>query len=166
MNTRTRYVVTSVALAALAASWIVLQRPATHASPSLPRPAALAPPAARILAPTASDLLGADILLELAPGQRTRLMALASGWAKEATSVQAEVDAATADFSRFMDEARSTGRTTVQEIQRRSADIAALSELGRERRRQHSDDAVAVLMSWQRVRLDRVPRADASGGAR
>jgi hypothetical protein len=78
---------------------------------------------------------------------------------------QRAVDAAAAEFSRFMDEARQAGRTNLQEIQRRSEELRELSAALRGRRRRHAEAAAPILEERQRMQLQRaMTRPDASGG--
>jgi hypothetical protein len=58
--------------------------------------------------------------------------------------------AAAAEFGRFMDEARSRERTGLDDVRRRSEDVQALSAELRERRLQHSEEALGVLDERQR----------------
>lgn len=155
----------TVALVIAGAGWAILQAPTERPKLSLPEPVAITRPAAAALPPTARDILDGGALLDLKAAQRTRLRALDATWASESTAAQGQLDAAMAEFSRFMDEARATGRTSLQEVQRRSAEISGLSAALRERRRRHAAAAAAVLNEGQRTRLGQVTRPVASGGS-
>jgi hypothetical protein len=157
---------TAAALVIVAVGWTVLQGRAERPKQSLPTPAAITRPAPLALPLTARDILNGGVLLDLKAAQRRRLRALDATWARESAAAQAALDAATADFSRFMDEARATGRTSLQEIQRRSAEISDLSATLRERRQRHIEAAAASLTDRQRTKLGEVTRAVAAGGQR
>ena len=154
------------ALVIVAVGWTIFQTRTERPRLSLPRSAAITRPAPTALPPTARDILDGGVLLDLNAAQRTRLRALEATWARESGAVQAELDAAMADFSRFMDEASATGRTSLQEIRRGSAAISELSSALREQRRLHAAAAAAVLTDWQRTRLGEATRAAAVGGQR
>jgi hypothetical protein len=156
----------AAALVIVAAGWTVLQGRAERPKRSLPTPAAITRPAPMALPPTARDILDGGVLLDLKVAQRTRLRALDATWARESAAAQAELDAAMADFSRFMDEARATGRTSLQEIQRRSAEISESSTTLRECRQRHVEAAAAILTDWQRTKLGEATWAARAGGQR
>jgi hypothetical protein len=166
MSTRPYSLAAAAALVTAAVGWTIFQPQAERPKVSVPSPVALARPAPMALPPTARDILDGGVLLDLKAAQRTRLRALDAAWARESAAAQAALDAATADFSRFMDEARATGRTSLQEIQRRSAEISDLSATLRERRQRHVEAAAAILTDWQRPKLGEVTRAVAAGGQR
>jgi hypothetical protein len=115
----------TVALVVAGTGWAIIQ--AQPERPGLPRPepVVMMRPAEAALSLTA------------------RLRALDATWTSESTAAQADLDAATAEFSRFMDEARATGRTSVQEVQRRAAEIGELSAALRQRRQRHAEAAAA-----------------------
>jgi hypothetical protein len=166
MSVRRSSLAAAAALVIVAVGWTVFQGRAERPRRSLPRPAAITRPVPLALPPTARDILDGGVLLDLNAARRTRLRALDATWARESSAAQAELDAGTADFSRFMDEARATGRTSLQEIQRRSAEISELSATLRERRQRHVEAAAAILTDWQRTKLGEVTRAVAAGGQR
>lgn len=162
-----RYTLTAVAAVVIGlVGWVIFQAPAQRPAASLRRPAVIARPAPAVLPPTARDILDGGALLDLKAEQRTRLRTLDARWVSESASAEAELTAAADEFSRFMDEARATGRTSLQEIQRRSAEISGLSAALREQRRLHTIAAAEILTEWQRSKLGEVTRAVAAGGQR
>jgi hypothetical protein len=166
MSTRQYSLAMAAALVIVAGGWAMFQARAERPHLSQARPVAIMRPAPVALPPTARDILDRGVLLDLKAAQRTRLRALDATWARESTGAQAELDAATADFSRFMDEARGTGRTSLPEIQRRSAVISELSATLRERRQRHVEAAAATLTEGQRTTLAKLTRAVAAGEQR
>jgi len=166
MSIRQSSLAAAAALVIVAVGWTVLQGRAERPKRSLRTPAAITRPAPLALPPTARDILDGGVLLDLKAAQRTRLRALDATWASYSAVAQAEFDAAMADFSRYMEEARTTGRTSLPAIQQRSAEISELSAALREQRRLHADAAAAILTDWQRARLGEVTRAVAAGGQR
>jgi hypothetical protein len=154
----------TVALVIAGIAWAIAQVPAERPKLSPPEPVPVRRTAAA-LPPTARDILNGGALLDLKTGQRTRLRALDATWATESAAAQAQLDAAVAEFSRFMDEARARGRTSLQDLQRRSAEMSELSAALRERRQRHTETAAAILTDWQRTRLEQLMRPVASGGS-
>ena len=155
----------TVALVVAGVAWAIIKAPTERPRLPRPEPVVMMRPAVVALPPTARDILGGAALLDLKAAQRTRLRALDATWTSESTAAQADLDAATAEFSRFMDEARATGRTSLPEIQRRAAEIGELSAALRQRRQRHAEAATAILDEWQRTRLEQVTRPVASGGS-
>ncbi len=157
----------TVALVIVAAGWTIFQARSERPKMSVPSSVAIARPATPVvLPPTARDILHGGVLLDLKAAQRTRLRALDATWARQSAAAEAALAAALADFSRFMDEARATGRTSLQEIRHRSAEISELSATLREGRQRHTEAAAAILTDWQRTRLGEVTRVGAAGGYR
>ena len=157
MSPRVRYLSTTVALAALAAAYVFWQGRLERPTPRLPaasapviRPAAPAPVP---LPPTALEILGRAVALDLSNHQVIRLHALDRLWTSEASGLEAAIQVAEGEFSAFMKAAQASGGASTQEIQSRSAELRRLGALLRERRQQHSDVAVALLADWQRQRL-------------
>jgi hypothetical protein len=166
MNIQQHSLTAAAALAIVAVGWTLFQGRADRPKLSLPRPVAITRLAPVAVPPTARDILDSGALLDLRAAQETQLRALDATWARDSTAIQAQLDAATADFSRFMDEKRGRGRTSVQEVQRRSAGISELSTALRERRQIHAEAAAAILTHWQRTRLGEVTKTVAAGGQR
>jgi len=166
MSIRQHSLTAATALAIVAVGWTLFQARGDRPKLSLPRPAAITRPARVALPPTARDILGNGLLLDLTGAQETRLRALDATWTREVTAIQAQLDAATADFARFMDEARGRGRISMPEIQQHAAEISELSAELRERRRIHAEAAAAILTEWQRSRLGGVSGAVIAGGER
>ena len=110
MNVATRALVTSLVLAAVAVAYAVLADGPRHPAPGGERRAdavsrgalALPPPAAR-------EILGRGAELSLRPVQVARLEALDREWRSQPGRLEADLDAAMAEFSLFMGEAQ-TGR--------------------------------------------------------
>jgi hypothetical protein len=166
MNPGRRLMTVALTLAVVAVGWAVSAPRPERPRPSLVKPVAVSRPAPATLPPTARDILQGGVLLDLREAQRTRLRALDAEWTRQSVASQAQLDAAMADFARFMDEARASGRTSVQDIQRHSAEIGALSADLRALRRVHAESAAAVLTAWQRGRLDGLTVSRVSGGQR
>lgn len=167
MSLRLRYLSTTLAVLAAGGAIVLIQardpRPA-----SLPRvrPASTAP-AVRPAAPlvSARQILDRAAELSLTAEQRARLEALDREWRQESASLEAEVQAARAAVSRFMEaEAQAGRRTSLPEIERRSAEFRELSAMWRERRRLHGDAAGAMLTAAQRGTLG--PPPETHGGGR
>jgi len=166
MSIRQYSLAVTAALVVGAVGWTIVQPRAERSKLALPSPVAIARPAPVALPPTARDLLDGGVLLDLKAAQRMRLRALHAAWARQSSAAQAALDAAMVDFSRFMDEARASGRTSLPEIQHRSAEISELSAALRERRQRHAEAAAAILTDWQRTRLGEMTRVGAAGGSR
>jgi hypothetical protein len=155
MSVRLRALTTSLALLAVAFGYVLTQgRVERPAAP--PRPASVAA-ASGVRAPrplpSAQEILDRGVLLSLTAEQKRSLEALARGWTDESTRLEAELQAATAEFSRFMSEAQGSRRTSLQEIQRQSAGAGELGARLRERRRLHGEAAAGLLADWQRAKL-------------
>jgi LmbE family N-acetylglucosaminyl deacetylase len=103
--------------------------------------------------------------LALIPGQKARLETLDRQWKVEAAGLEAAVRQEQEVFSRFMVEAQAGGKTSMPEIQRRSADLRELSETLRERRQQHAKAALEVLGESQRQMLSPSAASARHGGA-
>ncbi len=164
MSLRTRYLVTTLALLAIALGVVLSQ--------GRPRPGPPRPPArdthtlARlVLPPTAEEILGRAEALQLRPGQSTRLRTLADEWRAETEDLEAALQEASAEFDQFAVEARKGGGASVQELQRRSTDLQTLSAELRARRAAHSLRAVEILTDAQRELLRREPVHSAGGRA-
>jgi hypothetical protein len=94
------------------------------------------------------------VALELTDDQVARLRALDRRWSAEASPLEAAIRQAEGEVAAFMEGASASRGASVQEIERRSADLRRLGAILRERRREHADAAVGVLAEWQRRRLD------------
>jgi hypothetical protein len=165
MNVRRRYLTTSLILLAVAFGYGLTQSRGER--PALPRPAgvAAAPRVPPPPLPSAREILDRHASLALGAEQTRRLEALAREWSRESPRLETELQAATAEFSRFMGEARAGRGTTLAEIQRRSAHVGELSGVLREQRRLHGEAAAGLLTERQRKRLAHlVP--DTPGGTR
>jgi hypothetical protein len=163
VSLRTRYLLTTLALLALGVGVGLSQwrdRPSV-----LPRPPArdVRVPAHPAQPPTAGEVLSRAEVLQLRPEQAARLRALERAWRADVASLEAALGAASADFERFVADARRGGGASVLEFQRRSADLQALSAELRERRAAHSRHAVETLTNAQRDGLRR-KTVNAMGG--
>jgi hypothetical protein len=118
-----------------------------------------------MLPSTAGEILGRAETLRLRPEQTARLRTLAEEWRAETGPLEAALQAASAEFDRFAAEARKGGGASVPELQRRSADLQALSAELRERRAAHSLRAEETLTDAQRELLRREPVTSAGGRA-
>jgi len=96
--------------------------------------------------------------------QVTRLEALDREWGRRQGGIEADLDAAMAEFSLFMGEAQTGRGTTLAEIQRRSAEIATLGRALREERRLHGEAVARLLTDGQRERLGQMAPPAARGG--
>jgi hypothetical protein len=153
MNVRRRSLTTTLALLALGLGFAVMegwQRPRPGPAPvrrhseAPPRPAH---------PPSAGDVLARAIALDLTAEQRGQLGALQAQWTAESAAPERELSAASAEFAGFMNEAQHGRGTTLQELQRRTAEVATLSAGLMERRRRHAEAAIAVLDARQRAAL-------------
>ena len=100
----------------------------------------------------------------MTPAQTARLEALDRRWQAEVAALEAAVRQEEAGFAEFMQEAQGAAKTSVQEIQRRSADLRTMSETLRERRQMHADAVLDVLTESQRQMLTGMA-ASTRGGA-
>lgn len=164
---RFRYLVTSVALLAVGFGYALTQGRVGRPAPPRPVSAAASPSvrAPRPL-PSAQEILSRHALLSLTAQQKRSLDALAREWRAESAGLETELDAATEEFSRFMSEAQGSRKTSLQDIQRRSADLRELGARLRERRRLHGEAAAGLLTDRQRMILDRGIPAVPTGGDR
>ncbi len=164
MSLRTRYLATTLALLAIGLGFGLSQG---RTRPAPPRPPARDAhvPARLVLPPTAEESLGRAEALRLRSGQATRLRTLADAWREELERLEAALQAASAEFDQFAAGARRGGGASVPELQRRSADLQALSAELRERRAAHSLRAVEILTDAQRELLRREPVHSVGGRA-
>ena len=162
MSMRTRYLSTTLALLAIGLGFGLSQwsprpsplRPAVHATA---RPALPAPP------PTASEILARSDALGFNPRQAKRLRELDRQWQAEYADLQEANRAASAEFERFVADARKGGGASLQALQQQSGELRQLSVTLRERRAEHSRRAVGVLTEAQRATL-RSASENPSGG--
>ena len=154
MSLRTRYLVTTLALLAIGLGFGLSQGRTRPAPARPPARAAHAPPRL-VLPPTAEEILGRAEALQLGPEQATRLRALNREWRAETGQLEAAFQAVSAELEQFTTEARKGSGASMTELQRRSADLRALSAELRERRAAHSLRAVEVLTGVQRDLLQR-----------
>jgi hypothetical protein len=148
-------VVAGVAMLAVVAGW----RPSRASS--APRFAWPGAPCRRSAGPAA---LARDVLasgLSLSAAQHRALVALATQWERESTALEAAVGAAAEEFDRFAASAKAAGRTSLAEVQQRSAELRELSAELRAHRQVQGDGALAVLTDAQRRQLQTT-----SGGTR
>jgi len=164
MSERMRYLAATLALAAIALGYFLVQRQAVRPGPQLgPRPAAARPVAPPLA--TARMLLDRGDDLALTQGQKARLEALDRQWKAESAGLDAAVRQEQEAFARFMQEAETRGKTNMQEIQGRSAGLRDLSATLRARRQHHAEAAVDVLTEKQRQMLSRPEASTRHGGA-
>jgi len=162
MSVRTRYFATTLALLALGLGFGLRQwqprpappRPAVHTTA---RPALPAPP------PTAGEILDRSDALGLNPQQTERLRELDRQWQAEYADLHEANRAASAEFERFVTDARKGGGASLQALQQQSGELRQLSVTLRERRAEHSRRAVGVLTEAQRATL-RSASENPSGG--
>ena len=145
MSNRVRYLVTTLALVGIGLGYGLVQQWTRHPALRLPaRAEASSHPPPYVALPTAREVLGHEAELTLTPDQQGRLAALERQWKQESAGVQAVADAAGRDFAQFLQE-QGSGKVSLQEIQRRSADYRALSQELRELRRRHAEAAATIL---------------------
>ena len=165
MNVATRALVTSLVLVTVAVAYAVLADGPRHPAPGVERRAdAVKRPALPPPPPAAREVLGRGAALSLRAEQVARLEALDREWRSQPGRLEADLDAAMAEFSRFMDEAHAGRGTTLAEIQRRSAEIATLGRALREERRLHGEAVARLLTDGQRERLGQMAPPAARGG--
>lgn len=156
MSPWVRYLSTTVALVALAAAYVLWQGRLERPTPRLPAGSApVIRPASPSQVPrsaTAREILDRAVALELSDRQVNRLHALDRLWTNEEARLEAAIREAEGEVAIFMEEAKASRGASVQEIQRRSAELRNLGALLRERRQQHSDASVGLLAGWQRQR--------------
>ena len=164
MSERVRYLAATLALMAIAVGYFLLLREPAKAGPPLSTRPAETRPAAPPPLPTARMVLDRANDLALTQGQHARLEALDRQWKMESVGRETAVRQEQEAFSQFMQEAQARGKASVQEIQRRSADLRELSETLRERRQQHAEAALEVLTESQRQMLSRSAASALRGG--
>jgi hypothetical protein len=163
MSLRARYLVTTLALVAIGLAFGLSQR---TERPGPPRPAvhATAWPALPAPPPTAREILDGSDALDLSPQQTERLRELDRQWQAEYRGLQEAIRTASAEFERFVADARQGGGASLQALQQRSSDLRHLSMILRERRAEHSRRAAGVLTEAQRATLR--PASENSLGGR
>ena len=164
MSDRVRVLAATLGLTAIAVGCFLIQGTPARTGPHLdPRPTVTTPIAPPAL-PTAHSLLARGTVLSLTKAQTARLEALDLRWKAQAAGPEADLQHEEAAFAQFMREAQAAGKTSVQEIQRRSADLRTLSESVRERRQLHAEAVLDVLTELQRQVLAKTA-ASTRGGA-
>ena len=146
-------VVASVAMLAVVA-WLASQPGAQRA------PLRVAKSAGSAARPVPPPPLARDVLasgLSLSAAQHRELEALATQWERESTTLEAAVGVAAEEFDRFAAAAKAAGRTSLAEVQQRSAELRELSAELRARRQVQGDGALAVLTDAQRRQLQTTP---------
>ena len=166
MSPRLRYLSTTLALVAVGLGYALIQGRFERPAPRIParseaaRPAPLPPP------PPAREVLDRGATLSLTADQKARLASLDRKWREESAPVEAALQEAEREFSQFMKDAHAGGRTSLQEIQHRSAEVRDLGAALRERRRLHSEAAADVLTGQQRRTLTSPSSPETTGGGR
>jgi len=151
MSPWARYLSTTLALLAVAAGytlsqgWIERQSPRPVVRAAGARPVPPPPPA-----PSAREILDQGPAVGLSRNQAARLRALDAEWVKQSSDLQATIDDEERQFSAFMKEAQRGRGASLQEIQRRSANLRDLSATLREARWQHGLTSAEVLTEQQR----------------
>lgn len=151
MSPRVRYLSTTLALLAVTAGyalsqgWIERQSPRPMVREAGARP--VLPPAP---APSAREILDRGPAGGLSREQAVRLQALDAEWARQSSDLQAVIDGEQRQFAAFMKEAQGGRGASLQEIQRRSANLRDLSATLREARWQHGLASAEVLTEQQR----------------
>jgi len=168
VSPRLRYLSTSLALVAVGLGYAVSQRWFERPAP---RPitrseAAVRPDARPPAPPIARDVLARGADLSLTADQQARLEALDLQWKGKSADLEVAFKEAEREFSQFMREAQAGGKTSLQDIQRRSADLQSLSAALRERRQIHSEAAARILTATQRQKLFSGTSPEPLGGIR
>lgn len=151
MSPRVRSLTTAAALLAVAAGyalsqgWVERQSPRPMVREAGARP--VPPPAP---APSAREILDRGPAVGLSREQAARLRALDAEWVRQSSDLQAAIDGEERQFSAFMKEAQGGRGASLQEIQRRSANLRDLSATLREARWQHGLASAEVLTEQQR----------------
>ncbi len=168
MSPRVRYLSTTLALVAVGVAYAVIQARPWRPGPRLEaRPVAVGRPIPAPPAPlTAREILERGAALSLTADQKAHLAALDRKWREESAGLETALQAAEVEFSRFMKETQAGGKTNVQEIQRRSADLQSLSAALRERRQFHVEEAARILTAIQRQKLSAGTSPEPAGGIR
>jgi hypothetical protein len=168
MSPRVRYLSTTLALVAVGLGYALIQGKPWRPGPRLEAwPMAARSPAPRPPAPpTAREILERGAALSLTADQKAHLAGLDRKWREESAGLETALQAAEVEFSRFMKEAQAGGRTSLQEIQSRSAEASDLSASLRERRRIHAEVAARILTTTQRQELFRGTSPEPPGGIR
>lgn len=164
MSPRLRYVSTTLALVAVGLGYAVIQGRAARPAPRIEARPVVARPLAPPL-PTAREILDRGTDLALTNDQRARLEALDQQWKKEPAGVQVAVQEAERELTQFM-QAQASGKTSLQEIQRRSADYRELSAELRELRQRHAEAAAHILTESQQRTLVLLTSPQTRGGVR
>lgn len=121
---------------------------------------------ARPVSPMAREALERKAELGLAEEQSRRLAALDREWQRTAGSLEAEAREVEAEFQRFMQEARRSGRANLAEIQRRAAEQGELLAAYRTRRAVHAGAVRQVLTEAQRARWTAITASGRKGEGR
>ncbi len=152
MSPRVRSLTTTLALLAVAAGyalmsqgWVERQRPRPMVREAGARP--VPPPAP---APSAREIIDRGPAVGLSREQAARLRALDAEWVRQSSELQAAIDNEERQFSAFMKEAQGGRGASLQEIQRRSANLRDLSATLREARWRHGLASAEVLTEQQR----------------
>jgi len=151
MSPWVRYLATTLALLAVAAGyalsqgWVERQSPRPMVREARARP--VPPPAP---APSARDILEWGPAVGLSREQAARLRALDAEWVRQSSDLQAAIEDEERQFSAFMKEAQGGRGASLQEIQRRSANLRDLSATLREARWRHGLASTEVLTEQQR----------------
>ncbi len=152
MSPRVRFLTTTLALVAVAAGyalsqgWVARQSPRPMVREAGARP--VPPPAP---APLAREILDRGPAVGLSREQAARLRALDAKWVRQSSELQAAIDDEERQFSAFMKEAQGGRGASLQEIQRRSANLRDLSATLREARWRHGLASAEVLTEEQRL---------------
>lgn len=165
MSPRLRYLFTTLALLTIGLGYALVQGGPARPAPQIEKSAAAARPPAPPL-PTARQILDRETDLSLRADQKDRLTALDGRWRKESAPLEAARMTAEQEFSLFMKEAQAGGKTSLQEIQRRSAEFRDLSTALREGRRRHAEAAAHILTESQQRALALRTAPHTPGGVR
>lgn len=151
MTPRVRFLATTLALLAVAAGYTLSQGWVERQSPRpIVREAGARPVPPPAPAPSAREILDRVPAVGLSREQAARLRVLAAKWVRQSSDLQAAIEDEERQFSAFMKEAQGGRGASLQEIQRRSANLRGLSATLREARWQHGLASAEVLTEQQR----------------
>jgi hypothetical protein len=165
MSARLRYLAATLALTAIVTGYLYVQRLPSQRSPRLePRPVSTGRLSSPPALPSARAILDHGVALALSQAQQIRLETLDQRWQSEVGELETAVRQEQEAFSRFMQEAQAHGKTSVSEIQGRSANLRELSATLREQRQRHAEAAAGVLTEAQQQLLSGTAVASRQGG--
>jgi hypothetical protein len=146
MSPHLRSLTATLALAAVATAYVLLQSRGERPAPRLPAPAlSTARPAALPAAPpTARVILDRAVVLDLEGHQLVHLEALDRVWRRETSGLGAAIHEAERELSAFMKEAQGSKGASIQ----KSTAVDGISQLSAELRARRQHHSEAALGCW------------------